>query len=128
MKNWQCARCDVENTGALTHCRECGAMDPLLADKIEKTLDSVYPPAHYDLIGKAPMPPTSHDPVNHPAHYNSHPSGVECISITEHINFCIGNAVKYLWRAGEKGSLLEDIKKARWYIDREIARLERGVR
>jgi len=68
------------------------------------------------------------DPVNHPAHYNSHPSGVECIAITEHMNFCIGNAVKYLWRAGEKGSLLEDLKKARWYIDREIARLERGVR
>jgi len=68
------------------------------------------------------------DPVNHPSHYNSHPSGVECITVTEHMNFCIGNAVKYLWRAGEKGSLLEDLKKARWYIDREIARLERGGR
>ena len=40
------------------------------------------------------------DTVNHPAHYNTHPSGVECIEITEHFNFNIGNAIKYLWRAG----------------------------
>lgn len=66
----------------------------------------------------------AHDPVNHPSHYTDHPSGVECITITEHMGFCIGNAVKYLWRAGLKGSTLEDLKKARWYIDREIARLE----
>jgi len=63
------------------------------------------------------------DPVNHPKHYTAHPSGVECIEITEHMNFCIGNAVKYLWRAGLKGEQVEDLRKARWYIDREIARL-----
>ncbi len=63
------------------------------------------------------------DPVNHPAHYTAHPSGVECIQITEHMNFCRGNAVKYIWRAGEKGDVDEDLKKARWDIDREIARL-----
>ncbi len=67
------------------------------------------------------------DPVNHPSHYNSHPSGVECITITEHMSFCIGNAVKYLWRADDKGSAIEDLKKARWYVDREIARRTRGV-
>ena len=65
-----------------------------------------------------------HDPVNHPQHYTSHPSGVECIQVTEHMNFCRGNAVKYIWRAGEKGNEVEDLKKARWYLDREIARLE----
>lgn len=65
------------------------------------------------------------DPVNHPPHYNGHPSGVECITITEHMNFCIGSAMKYLWRAGRKGPALEDLKKARWYVDREIQRLER---
>lgn len=69
-----------------------------------------------------------HDPVNHPSHYTSHPSGVECITITEHHNFCVGNAMKYMWRAGLKGDTaekqLEDLKKARWYLDREIARLE----
>lgn len=65
---------------------------------------------------------TKHDPVNHPKHYTGHPSGVECITITEHLNFCLGNAIKYIWRAGEKGDALEDLKKARWYLDREITR------
>jgi len=65
------------------------------------------------------------DMVNHPPHYTDHPSGVECIQITEHMNFCRGNAVKYIWRAGEKGDEIEDLKKARWYIDREISRLEK---
>jgi hypothetical protein len=63
------------------------------------------------------------DNVNHPKHYNSHPSGVECIEITEHFNFNIGNAVKYCWRAGLKGEQIEDLRKARWYIDREISRI-----
>lgn len=62
------------------------------------------------------------DMVNHPPHYRSHPSGVECIQITEYFNFCIGNAVKYLWRADEKGNAVEDLQKAAWYIEREIAR------
>ena len=63
------------------------------------------------------------DNVNHPKHYNSHPSGVECIEITEYFNFNIGNAVKYCWRAGLKGEQVEDLRKARWYIDREISRI-----
>ena len=66
----------------------------------------------------------AHDPVNHPRHYTSHPSGVECIVVTEHMNFCLGNALKYIWRAGEKGDAIEDLMKARWYVDREIARLQ----
>lgn len=61
------------------------------------------------------------DPVNHPQHYNSHPSNVECITITEHMNFNIGNAVKYLWRADLKNGL-EDLAKAEWYVRREIER------
>jgi hypothetical protein len=64
------------------------------------------------------------DAIN-PNHYTSHPSGIECIQITEHMNFCRGNAIKYLWRAGEKGDVIEDLKKSRWYIDREIQRLEK---
>lgn len=59
--------------------------------------------------------------VNHPAHYTNHPSGVECIQITEHLNFCLGNAIKYIWRADAKNGL-EDLKKAAWYINREIER------
>lgn len=60
------------------------------------------------------------DQVNHPRHYNSHPSGIECIDVVEHMPFNIGNAVKYLWRCGLKGDEIEDLKKARWYIEREI--------
>lgn len=62
------------------------------------------------------------DPTN-PNHYRSHPSGIEAIQVTEHMNFCLGNAMKYIWRAGLKGDAIEDLKKARWYLDREIARL-----
>lgn len=65
---------------------------------------------------------TEHNPVNHPSHYNSHPSGVECIDIVEHMPFNVGNAIKYLWRAGLKGDAVEDMRKAIWYIEREIAR------
>ena len=68
------------------------------------------------------------DNVNHPKHYTSHPSGVECIQVTEHYNFCIGNAIKYLWRAGLKeGSAtkeIEDLEKAIWYINRQISNLK----
>ena len=63
------------------------------------------------------------DPVNHPKHYTSHPSGVECIEVTEHFNFNKGNAIKYLWRAGLNGEQVEDLRKPRWSIDREIARI-----
>lgn len=74
---------------------------------------------NFDAPGAAPA---ASDMVNHPAHYTSHPSGVECITIAEHMNFCVGNAIKYLWRADAKGYAIEDLEKARWYIDREISR------
>ncbi len=62
------------------------------------------------------------DLVNNPPHYKSHPSGIECIEITEHMNFCLGNATKYIWRADLKQDAIEDLKKAIWYIEREIQR------
>lgn len=66
------------------------------------------------------------DVVNHPPHYTSHPSGIECIEITEHLNFNIGNAIKYLWRAGLKNpNPRKDLEKARWYVEREVLRLAR---
>lgn len=64
------------------------------------------------------------DPVYHPEHYTGHPSGVECVEITEHMNFCLGNAIKYIWRAGQKADTIQDLEKALWYINREIDRLE----
>jgi hypothetical protein len=63
------------------------------------------------------------DAIN-PPHYQAHPSGIECIEITEHMNFCLGNSIKYIWRAGLKNNAIEDLEKARWYLDREIARIE----
>ncbi len=67
---------------------------------------------------------TKKEMVDHPEHYNASPSGVECIDVIQHMSLCVGNAVKYLWRAGLKGDKIEDLKKARWYIDHEITRLE----
>lgn len=62
--------------------------------------------------------------VDHPPHYTAHPSGVECITVTEHMNFNLGNAVKYIWRAWLKSEdAIVDLEKARWYLNREIARL-----
>lgn len=63
------------------------------------------------------MSSETHDPVNHPAHYKNHPSGLECIWITRKMGFLGGNAVKYLWRAGQKGDRTEDLRKAQWYIN-----------
>ena len=62
------------------------------------------------------------DSINSPKHYTQHASGVECIEVAEHMNFCLGNAQKYLWRAGLKGDAVEDLRKAAWYIQREIKR------
>lgn len=74
------------------------------------------------------------DNINHLSHYTSHPSGIECIDIAEHHDFCIGNAIKYLWKAGlksedgisKKEKQIEDLKKAIWYIKREIKHLSNG--
>ena len=68
-----------------------------------------------------------HDSVNHPAHYTGHPSGVECIDITQHMNFCLGNAVKYIWRADLKNDAVQDLEKVVWYIQKEIARRKKTV-
>lgn len=66
------------------------------------------------------------DNINHPKHYKSHPSGVECIEITRHMNFNLGNVVKYVWRNGLKDAnpSIQDLKKAAWYLNDEIKKLE----
>jgi hypothetical protein len=70
-------------------------------------------------------PAAAEEKINHPKHYNKHPSGVECIVVAEYFNFCLGNTIKYIWRAGEKqgASALEDLEKAQWYLEREISKL-----
>ena len=65
------------------------------------------------------------DNVNNPPHYTKHPSGVEAIQITEHMGFNLGNAMKYLWRADLKNDVIEDLKKAVWYVNREILKREK---
>ena len=113
-------------------CRECGA-DSGTIGVLERGLERylcVVCTERESIINDAPVHvdaliATGPDLVNHPPHYKKHPSGVECITVTEHFNFNRGNAIKYIWRAGEKGNELEDLKKSAWYLQREIARLEK---
>jgi uncharacterized protein DUF3310 len=66
---------------------------------------------------------TPEDNVNHPSHYNQIP-GIECQQVTKHFNFNKGNALKYIWRAGYKDKGIEDLRKAMWYLEDEIKRIE----
>ncbi|ASR85834.1 hypothetical protein SEA_PAOLA_46 [Mycobacterium phage Paola] len=94
---------------------------------------AVFLPEAADFIDTSdePLPVDLDEPaedvVNHPSHYTSHPSGVECITITEHMGFNLGNAVKYIWRCDLKRDAIEDLKKAAFYVDREIAKREREL-
>ena len=69
---------------------------------------------------------TRSDAINHPEHYTSHPSGIECIEVTRHMSFAAGNIIKYLWRNGLKDGepSLKDLKKAAWYLNDMIDQLE----
>ena len=63
------------------------------------------------------------DIINHPAHYTGVTAEIECIDIARHLNFQLGNAFKYIWRAGKKGGRgkeIEDLKKALWYLEDSI--------
>jgi hypothetical protein len=64
------------------------------------------------------------DNVNHPPHYTAHPAGIECIDVVEHLPFLEGNILKYVWRWRGKGGV-EDLRTARWYLDRLIAQAEK---
>jgi hypothetical protein len=66
--------------------------------------------------------------INHPEHYGGADNPYEAIKVLEAwtLNFNLGNVLKYLSRAGKKGDVLEDLKKARWYLDREIGNLEKA--
>jgi len=101
-------------------CVECSAVTPKEQwGQFSKTTITCPQCGAVEDIVNAKQPEPEHDPVNNPSHYTSHPSGVECIQITEHMGFCTGNAMKYVWRADLKNGI-EDLEKAKWYIDREI--------
>lgn len=82
-------------------------------------------PAKEEWLRPADIYPQESDSVNHPAHYTAY-KGVEVIDFAEQMNFCLGNVVKYVARAGRKAGAddLEDLRKARWYLEREIERRE----
>lgn len=119
MSQYKCQACGKIEDECLLLCASC------LKDGVELT--APVPSYRRKPPGtSAPRDtPERPDPVNHPAHYTAHPSGVECIDIAEHLSFNLGNALKYVWRAGKKreGSEREDLEKARWYAEREV-RLE----
>ena len=68
-----------------------------------------------------------HDPVNHPSHYTSHPSGIECIDVTRLLGFDLGNTVKYVWRRGDKGNPAQDLDKSLFYFDDAVAHQLTGM-
>lgn len=89
-------------------------------DLIEEWNDEIKPMCDLCEENKYPL----HDPINHPQHYTSHPSGIECIEITRHMSFTLGNAMKYIWRADLKNGV-QDLRKALWYIQDEIDKREK---
>lgn len=72
-----------------------------------------------DEVPQGVLQPTE-DAVNNPAHYTSHPSGVECLDVTRHMSFNLGNATKYIWRCDLKKDAIEDLRKAIFYLNDEI--------
>ena len=109
-----CNHCDTLRQIGIDPVCHCGKADMPAASAVGTA----------KVVASSELRPGLVDMVNHPPHYTGHPSGVECIRITEHMGFCLGNAVKYIWRADLKADAIEDLKKARWYLDREIQRRE----
>lgn len=95
---------------------------------IDRTADEE---SYLERMRHRPYPEHEADNVNHPPHYNNSAAKcecgrrVECIDVTRHLSFNIGNAIKYLWRCELKDNTLEDLKKAIWYIQDEIAQKEK---
>lgn len=95
----------------------------------ETTEDQDHKPVCGDRTAAGTMQPLQQDPteyVDHPQHYGGRDNPYEAIKVIEawNLGFCLGNTVKYISRAGKKGDVLEDLKKARWYLDRQIANME----
>lgn len=108
------------------HQKDCTHFTLCTVDHCKKStrdaLECLRTGKFYTTVPTAPAP----DPVSHPSHYTSRVPGIECIQVTEWFNFARGNAIKYIWRAGEKNpeKEIEDLEKAAWYINREIQRMK----
>lgn len=114
-KECLCHKCDIKRANAFKkaqtkegHKRDCicAVCLPFKPFDAANLFDGIFPK----------------DVINHPEHYTSHKSGIECIDVTENFNFCLGNVLKYVWRADHKGQPIEDLEKALWYLKREIER------
>lgn len=92
---------------------QCRCPDP---NKTERKIECDSP-KH---AGEVTLPEPEKDKIN-PEHYKSSKSGVQCIEITRSMGFCVGNAVKYLWRLGQKDDSLTELKKAQWYLWDQLA-------
>jgi len=94
-------------------------------------VDEFYESCTYRVVSSTPQGDECYNPVevektdnvNHPKHYNTI-EGIECLAVAENFNFNLGNAIKYIWRSSFKGKQLEDLKKAAFYVNREIERLK----
>lgn len=86
-------------------------------------------PGSYDAVRRLTPSIDRVEAVNHPPHYGGADNPYEAIKVIEawELGFCLGNAVKYIARAGKKDDLLQDLKKARWYLDRQIQTTEREI-
>jgi hypothetical protein len=111
------------------------ASDPILASQIEAAMrrgqvnvnqvDNYVLPATPPIYLALSETAATNDPIN-PDHYRWHPLGIECIDVTEHFPSNIAHAIEYLWRCGRKDDAAQDLRKAIWYLEREIKRLQRG--
>lgn len=118
--------------GKVYTCAKDGCLTDSLGDISHEWTDSLKFREHFQYADKDLFVEEKEDNVNHPKHYTSHPSGIECITITRHYCFAIGNAIKYLWRAGlkkdasleDKQKEIEDLEKAIWYIKDRIKQLK----
>ena len=102
-------------------CGVCDSVRAFAGEDMKRSTTEDYQLAADISAARGVKPET----VDHPAHYNASPSGVEAIDVIEHLSFNVGNAMKYLWRAEHKGANLDDLRKAAWYVQREILRLEK---
>jgi len=131
-----CNHTNVHNSEYGQHwafCKDCGETVAYYSElQLEKAKNAGYIEIPWNKFQKEPFFQefkTVKDDVNNPKHYTSDKSGVECIEITRHRNFNIGNAIKYLWRCGLKDSSkhIQDLEKAVWYINDEIKRLKNEI-
>lgn len=121
--NKQCKTCFYSELGAQIHpCNNCHDYDHWV--KRNLYIKDATQPLSEAIKEWVDVKQEEDDVVNKPPHYTEHPSGIECIQVTEHMGFNLGNAIKYIWRCDLKKDAIEDLKKAKWYIEREISKRE----